>query len=45
MCIRDSKNITILDNCLVYAIDKVLNGFYVSVVKDGESKTYGCNFA
>lgn len=28
----------------MYAIDKVLNGFYVSVVKDGESKTYGCNF-
>ena len=42
--VKTRKNITILDNCLVYAIDKVLNGFYVSVVKDGESKTYGCNF-
>ena len=42
--VKTRKNITILDNRLVYASDKVLNGFYVSVAKDGESKTYGCNF-
>lgn len=37
-------NVTICDNSLVYSIDKALNGFYVSILKDGQSKHFGCNY-
>ncbi len=37
-------NVTICDNALVYSIDKALNGFYISILKDGKSCHYGCNY-
>ena len=37
-------NVTICDNSLVYSIDKALNGFYISILKDGQSKHFGCNY-
>ena len=37
-------NVTICDNALVYSIDKVLNGFYVSILKDNNSYCYGCSY-
>ena len=30
------KNVTVCDNALVYSIDKVLNGFYISILRNGE---------
>ena len=38
------KNVTVCDNALVYAIDKVLNGFYISILRNGEKLHYGCNY-
>lgn len=38
------SNVTICDNALVYSIDKALNGFYISILKDGQSKHFGCNY-
>ncbi len=32
------------DNALVYSIDKVLNGFYISILRNGEKLHYGCNY-
>lgn len=37
-------NVTICDNALVYSIDKALNGFYISILKNGKSCHYGCNY-
>ncbi len=42
--VKKLPNVTICDNALVYSIQKVLNGFYVSILKDGESFHYGCNY-
>lgn len=42
--VRTHKNITIVDNALVYSIKKVLNGFYIGILKDGKSSYYGCNY-
>ncbi len=42
--VRALPNVTILDGALVYAIKKVLNGFYVSILKDGRSHYYGCSY-
>ena len=38
------KNVTVCDNALVYSIDKVLNGFYISILRNGEKLHYGCNW-
>ena len=38
------KNVTVCDNALVYAIDKVLNGFYISILRNGKELHYGCNY-
>ena len=38
------KNVTVCDNALVYSIDKVLNGFYISILRNGEKLHYGCNY-
>ena len=42
--VKKLPNVTICDNALVYSVQKVLNGFYVSILKDGESLHYGCNY-
>lgn len=42
--VRTRKNVTICDNALVYSIQKVLNGFYISILKDGKSYYYGTSF-
>lgn len=42
--VRTLPNVTICDNALVYSIKKVLNGFYISILKDGESSYYGCGY-
>lgn len=40
----ERDNITILDNALVYSIDKAENGFYVGVLKDGENLVFGSSY-
>lgn len=42
--VRTLPNVTICDNALVYSIDKVLNGFYINILKDKKSYSYGCNY-
>ncbi len=42
--VAELPNVTICDNALVYAIDKALNGFYISILKDGKSFHYGCSY-
>ena len=42
--VSQKKNITICDNTLVYALDKAENGFYISVLKDGENLQIGANY-
>ena len=37
-------NVDIIDNALMYSIHKTLNGFYLSVLKDGKPRYYGCNY-
>ena len=42
--VKTLPNVTIIDNALVYAIKKVLNGFYISILKDGKSRYFGCSY-
>lgn len=42
--VKKQPNVTICDDSLVYSINKVLNGFYVSILKDNKSYHYGCNY-
>jgi L-aspartate oxidase len=42
--VKTLPNITICDNALVYSIKKVLNGFYISILKNEKSYYYGCNY-
>ncbi len=42
--VKTLPNVTICDNSLVYSIRKVLNGFYVSILKDGKSHYVGCSY-
>lgn len=42
--VRKLKNVIICENALVYSIEKVLNGFYVSIMQDGKSCDYGCSY-
>jgi L-aspartate oxidase len=42
--VRTLPNVTICDNALVYSLKKVLNGFYISILKDGKSYYYGCSY-
>lgn len=42
--VKTLPNVTICDNALVYAIKKVFNGFYLSILKDGKSYYYGCSY-
>ena len=42
--VKNRPNVTICDNALVYSVQKVLNGFYICILKDGKSYCYGCNY-
>lgn len=42
--VQTLPNVTICDNALVYSIKKVLNGFYISILKDNKSYYYGCSY-
>lgn len=42
--VRTHRNVTICDDALVYSIKKVLNGFYISILKNGKSYYYGCSY-
>lgn len=37
-------NVTVCENALVYSIKKVLNGFYISILKDGGAVHIGCSY-
>lgn len=37
-------NVTVCDNALVYSIQRVFGGFYINILKDGESLCYGTNY-
>lgn len=42
--VAKKENVTILDNALVYDIDKVENGFYISFLRNGENICVSSNF-
>lgn len=44
LAVSQKSNITILDNALVYSIDKVQHGFYISVIRKDESFTFGASY-
>lgn len=37
-------NVETLDNALLYSLQKTLNGFYLSVLRDGKPMHFGCNY-
>ena len=37
-------NVDILDNALLYSMHKTLGGFYLSVLKDGAPRYFGCSY-
>ena len=42
--VKQRDNIDILDNALLYSMHKTLGGFYLSVLKDGKSRYFGCSY-
>ena len=42
--VQQLPNVDILDNALLYSIHKTLGGFYLSILKDGESLYFGCSY-
>lgn len=42
--VKGLKNVDILDNALLYSMHKTLGGFYLSILKDGESRYFGCSY-
>lgn len=42
--VQTLPNVTICDNALVYSIHKVLNGFYISILKDNKRLYLGCSY-
>lgn len=42
--VRRLPNVDILENALLYSVHKTLNGFYLSVLKDGAPLYFGCNY-
>lgn len=42
--VQTLPNVTICDNALVYSIHKVLNGFYLSILKDDKRLYFGCSY-
>lgn len=37
-------NVEMIDNALLYSVHKTLNGFYLSVLRDGKPYYYGCSY-
>lgn len=44
VAVSKRPNITIMDNALVYSLDKSEHGFYVGVLRNGENLVYGCSY-
>ncbi len=44
LAVKQKENVDILDNALLYSMHKTLGGFYLSVLKDGKSRYFGCSF-
>ncbi len=42
--VKQKTNVDIIENALLYSMHKVLGGFYLSVLKDGKSLYFGCNY-
>ena len=42
--VRTLPNVDILDDALLYSIHKTLNGFYLSILKDGVPRYFGCSY-
>lgn len=42
--VKKLKNVDILENALLYSIHKVYGGFYVSILQNGKSLYFGCNY-
>lgn len=42
--VAQKPNVTICDNALVYAVDKVENGFYISILKNNENMQIGASY-
>ncbi len=42
--VKRSPNVDIMENALLYSMHKVLGGFYLSILQNGKSLYYGCNY-
>lgn len=42
--VKRSPNVDIMENALLYSMHKVLGGFYLSILQDGKSLYFGCNY-
>ena len=42
--VKRSPNVDIMENALLYSMHKVLGGFYLSILQNGKSFYYGCNY-
>ncbi len=42
--VKELPNVDILENALLYSVHKTLGGFYLSVLQDGKSHYFGCNY-
>ncbi len=42
--VKELPNVDILENALLYSMHKTLGGFYLSILQDGKSRYFGCNY-
>ncbi len=42
--VKRSPNVDIMENALLYSMHKVLGGFYLSILQNGKSFYFGCNY-
>ena len=42
--VKQRKNVTVLENALLYSMHKVLGGFYLSILQHGKSLYFGCSY-
>lgn len=42
--VKQRPNVDILENALLYSMHKVLGGFYLSILHEGKSRYFGCNY-
>ncbi|MEE1125382.1 MAG: L-aspartate oxidase [Acutalibacteraceae bacterium] len=42
--VKARKNIELVENTMVFSIDKAENGFYIGMLKDGEISTTSCSY-